>query len=184
MQARSSHVIQDAGILVLSITLAVILVKTGILEDMLVRAQEWRWLGSFLAGIFFVSIFTAAPAAIALVEIFQLNPLFETALFASMGALLGDLVIFRFIKNSVAQDIAYLVKKTKQERFTKIFCLKLFGWLVPFMGALVVASPLPDEIGLAMMGIARMKTRLFITVVFVLDFVGLLIVGLITKGFL
>ena len=64
----------------------------------------------------------------------------------------------------------------------KILHLKFFKWLIPFMGALVVASPLPDEIGLAMMGFSKIRTSLFIPISFLLNFLGILVIGFIAKN--
>lgn len=182
MENKKNNLMRDLGIVILSIIIAVILAKTGILKSLLTSTKEWEILGSLLAGIFFVSIFTVAPAAVVLVEIAQSNSVLLVAFFGGIGALIGDLLIFRFIKDNITEDISYLMKRMKQERFIKIFQLKFFKWLIPFIGALIVASPLPDEIGLAMMGLSKMKTSLFIPISFLLNFAGILIIGLIAKG--
>lgn len=179
---KNNNLIRDLGIIFLSIIIAVVLAKTGILKSLFTSTQEWEILGSLLAGIFFVSVFTVAPAAVVLVEIAQANSVLLVAFFGGIGALIGDLLIFRFIKDNLSEDILYLMKRTKQERFIKIFHLKFFRWLVPFIGALIVASPLPDEIGLAMMGLSKMKTSFFIPVSFLLNFLGILIMGFIAKN--
>jgi hypothetical protein len=173
---------RDLGVVALSIVIAIILAKTGALAGILTSTQEWTVLGSLIAGIFFVSIFTAAPAGVVLFEMAATNSIWEVALFGGIGALIGDLLIFRFIKDSLSEDIHWLIRKTKLERLTSIFRLRLFRWLIPFIGALIVASPFPDEIGLAMMGLSKMKTSVFIPISFALNFLGILTIGLIAKG--
>jgi len=59
--------------------------------------------------------------------------------------------------------------------------LRLFRWSMVLFGALVIASPLPDEIGLAMMGLSKVKTLLFIPISFSLNAFGILIIGLIAR---
>lgn len=183
MNSSQNNLMRDLGIIALSIILAVTLAKTGALQDLLASTQEWQFLGSFLSGIFFVSTFTVAPSAVVLVEIAKASSVWEVALFGGIGALVGDLLIFRFVKDSLAEDINWLMKKTKQERLFSIFRSKFFQWLTPFIGALIVASPLPDEIGLVMMGLSKMKISVFIPVSFILNFLGILAIGLIAKGF-
>jgi len=173
---------RDLGIIALSVVIAIVLVKTGALKSLLASAKEIQFIGSFVAGMFFTSIFTIAPAIVALVEIFQINSLFSVAIFGGLGALVGDLIIFRFVKESLSEDVSYLIQKTKSERFFSIFHLKIFRWLIPFIGALVVASPLPDELGIAMMGLSKMKTSFFIPLSFLLNSFGILIIGLITRA--
>ena len=184
MDGTKNNIMRDLGVIVLSIVIAVILAKTGALASILTSTQEWRLLGSLVAGIFFVSIFTAAPASVVLFEIAAANSVWEVALFGGIGALIGDLLIFRFIKDSLSEDMRWLIRKTKQERIVSVFKLKLFRWLIPFIGALIVASPLPAEIGLAMMGLSKMKTSVFVPISFALNFLGILVMGLIAKGLL
>ena len=173
---------RDLGIIILSIVIAVILVKTGALKSLLTSTQELKFIGSFVAGIFFVSIFTTAPATVVLAETAQSNSIFLVAFLGGVGALVGDLIIFRFIKDRLSEDFLYLIKKSKSERLISIFQLKLFRWLIPFIGALIVASPLPDELGLTMMGLSKMKTSLFLPLSFLLNFLGIMAVGLIAKA--
>ncbi len=172
---------KDLAIIAFSVIIAILIVKTGVLKTILVSTQEMRFMGSFVAGMFFVSIFSAAPATVVLEEIAQSNSVFWVAFFGGIGALVGDLIIFRFIKDRLAEDFLQLIKKTRSERLVSIFRLKLFKWLVPFFGALIVASPLPDELGLAMMGLSKMKTSLFIPLSFFLNSLGILIIGIIAK---
>lgn len=174
---------RDVGIVVLSITVAIILAQTGVLVGILTSTQEWKIFGSLVAGMFFVSAFTAAPAGVVLFEIAAANSIWEVALFGGIGGLIGDLLIFRFIKDSLAEDVCWLIQKTKQERLIGIFHRKLFTWVIPFIGALIVASPLPDEIGLAMMGLSKMKMSIFIPISFALNFLGILIIGFFAQGF-
>lgn len=181
-QNEKNNIMRDLGVVALSIVVATILVKTGALAGILTSTQEWKLLGSLIAGIFFVSIFTAAPAGVILFEIAATNSMWEVALFGGIGALIGDFLIFRFIKDSLSEDIHWLMRKTKYERLVSLFRPKRFKWLVPFVGALIVASPLPDEVGLAMMGLSKMKTTFFIPISFILNFLGILVIGLFAKG--
>jgi hypothetical protein len=178
---RKTAIYKDLGIICLSILIAVILAKTGAIKELLTATKEAEIIGSFLAGIFFTSMFTTAPATVALAEIAQSNSILLVAIFGGLGALLGDLIIFRFIKDHISEDITYLINKSKSKRLVSVFHLRSFKWLVPFLGALVVASPLPDEIGLTMMGLSKMKMALFVPLSFLLNSAGILIIGLIAK---
>ena len=89
---NQNNIIRDLGIVILSILIAIMLAKTGALNEIFTATQESRFLGSFLAGIFFVSIFTAAPAIVVLIEIIKSNSILEVAFFGGIGALIGDLI--------------------------------------------------------------------------------------------
>lgn len=176
------YLMRDAGIVVLSILVAVVLAKTEILKTFLFATQNTEILGSFLSGMFFTSVFTTAPAIVVLAELAQDNSVIIVAFFGALGALLGDLIIFRFIKDYLAEDISYLLQKSGYEKFTEIFRRKFFRWLLSFLGALVIASPLPDELGLAMLGLSKTRTKLFVLISFSFNFIGIFAIGLIAKS--
>ena len=60
---------RDLIIILLTVVLTIVLVRVGTLEQFFSFAEQQIFLGSFIAGIFFTSVFTLAPAAIALGEI-------------------------------------------------------------------------------------------------------------------
>jgi len=175
---------RDLAIIIFSVIIAIIFVKTGIIKSILTSTQEMKIFGSFIAGIFFVSIFTAIPATVVFGEIAQTNSIFLVAIIGGLGALIGDLIIFRFIKDRLSEDLINLLKKTGLKRLVNIFRLRFFRWIIPFIGAIVVASPLPDELGLAMMGLSKMKNSFFIPLSFLLNASGILIICLIAKNVL
>ena len=172
---EENYIIRDVSIVALSIILALVLAKTDILVELLAATQSTRFIGSFLAGMFFVSVFTIAPATLVLAKLTKYYPIWEVALVGGVGALLSDVVIFQFFKESLTRNILSLLPQSRRKRLTGIFKSKLWRWLVPFIGALIVASPLPDELGLAMMGLSRMRLALFIPLSFALNFLGILI---------
>ncbi|MDP3697124.1 MAG: hypothetical protein Q8R55_03765 [Candidatus Taylorbacteria bacterium] len=178
----SNGLMRDVALVILSIFVAIILAKTGVLESLITSTQEVRFIGSFIAGIFFVSVFTAAPATVALGEIARSNSVITVAIIGGLGALIGDLIIFRFVKDRVSEHFNYLIRISGSERFFSIFKLKLFRWIVPFVGALIIASPLPDEIGVTMLGLSKMKNSYFILISLLLNSAGILIIGLIAKA--
>ena len=181
MNNHGNNLVRDLVLVIFSVLVAIILAKTGALKDLITSTQEMRFIGSFIAGIFFVSVFTAAPATVALGEIAQSNSVIVVAILGGLGALIGDLIIFRFVEDRVSEHFSYLIKVSKTERIVSIFKLKLFRWIIPFVGALVIASPLPDEIGVAMLGLSKMKNSYFILLSFLLNSAGILIIGLIAK---
>lgn len=67
----TSDIIQDVGLIGLSIVAAILLARSGVLHQLLSSFSDAWILGAFVAGIFFTSVFTTAPAvaAILLIEI-------------------------------------------------------------------------------------------------------------------
>lgn len=181
---EKKNLFQDAAIVVLSIVIALNLAKTDVLIDILASSRQLRWLGSFVSGIFFTSIFTTAPATVTLGEIAQNGSIWFTALFGGLGAVVGDLVIFRFIRDRIGQDISRLLEhRSGGRRLKHVFRFKFMRWLTFLAGGLIIASPLPDEIGISLLGFSKTKTLFFIPLSFVCNFIGILVVGLAARTF-
>jgi hypothetical protein len=183
MRKFKNHIAKDAFIIVISILLAVLMVKSNILASLFHATEGMRLLGSFFAGIFFTSAFTTPLAIAALGKLAETNSIVGVAAFGALGALLGDMIIFRFVKDSVAEDLEYLMTLSKKDgRMRWIFKLKLFRWISPFIGALIIASPLPDEIGIAILGLSRAKMVHFIPISYLMNFLGIYIIGAIATA--
>ncbi len=156
--------------------------ENGTITSFLTSTREHIILGSFVAGFFFTFAFTTAPAIAVLAEIAQANSIHLVALFGASGALLGDLIIFLFLKDRLREDLSYLMKKTRLKRLFSIFKFKHFRWLTPVVGGLIIASPFPgDELGVSMMGLAKMTTVSFMGISLFFNFLGIVTIGIIAN---
>lgn len=177
------HFLSDIGIIISSLVIAYLLIKTNLMYDVVRLTNGFWYLDSIVAGAFFTSMFTAAPASVALATIAQHSPsIFSVAFFGAVGAVCADLLIFRFIKNNLGNDIFYLIGKEKGTKFKHLFKLKLFRWITFFLGGLVIASPLPDELGLAMLGLSKARTSSLALMSFVFNFLGILAIGIFIRS--
>ncbi|OGG60967.1 hypothetical protein A3C86_00135 [Candidatus Kaiserbacteria bacterium RIFCSPHIGHO2_02_FULL_49_16] len=180
---NGSHILQDVAIVVLSILVAVILVRTNVLANLLASAGEFGILGALIAGMFFTSIFTTAPAMAALGEISLLQGIFGTALIGAVGSVIGDLVIFRFVKDRFSEHIVELIgHESIWRRFHLLFKRRFFRWLTFLAGGIILASPLPDELGIAVLGFSKMRFKYFIALSFTFNFLGIVLIGLVARS--
>ena len=174
---------QDGLIIVLSILLAVVLAKTDSVERLLTATEGAMLLGSFIAGLFFTSVFTTAPAIIALGEIARDNPIWLTALFGAMGSVIGDLIIFQFVRDRLSTHLMELLKHNGVgKRVKALFRFKFFRGLTFLAGGLIIASPLPDELGISLLGFSKIRTSWFIPLSFTFNFLGIVLIGLIANA--
>lgn len=180
---HTKALLQDLLLIGVSIFIAITLTQTNVLIDILTSTKELELLGSFIAGVFFTSIFTTAPAIATLAEISHVNSIVFTALFGALGALIGDLIIFRFVRDKFSQHILELIKFEKPSQKVKaLFKLKIFRWMTFLVGGLIIASPLPDELGISLLGFSKIKMSWFITFSFVFNFIGIVLIGLIARA--
>ena len=172
------HLRQDFYILLASIAVAWAIVHFGAVDTALAYPGLNILLAAFIAGMFFTSVMTTAPAMAVLGALsFHGDPL-VLAVVGGAGAVCGDYLIFAFVRDRLGDDFAYLIKHTGTQRFFKMFHRKTFRWVLPFVGGLIIASPLPDELGLTLLGLARMRTSRFLLLSFAFNSIGILLIAL------
>ncbi len=154
---------------------AVLLSQSGIIESV-VGLLGGTATASFVSGIFFTSVFTVAPASVALAGIAETGSHAAVALWGALGAMLGDLMLFYFIRDKFADDIANSLKPSIVKHVVSSFHFGFLKWLSPLLGAAIIASPLPDEFGLALMGMSKVKTAVLMPVAFVMNAIGIYLI--------
>lgn len=182
-RSRNPGLFKDLGIIALSVVIAIVLVRTDALVSILTRTEELEFWGSFFAGIFFTSIFTTAPAIVTLGEIAQHYPIVLTAFAGAAGAVVGDLIIFRFVRERFSEHLMEVFgTQGGRRRFTHLLKIRSFRWLTFLVGGLIIASPLPDELGVALLGFSKMKISGFIAIAFIFNFIGIIIIGITARS--
>ncbi len=176
------HLIQDAVIIAASVALAWAIVHYSWVEALLAQTGEGVWLASFVAGMFFTSLVTTAPAIAVLGALSLEANLAVVALVGGVGAVLGDYLIFAFVRDRVSQDAAYLLRGPRVRRAPHIFSRRHFRRVLPVVGALIIASPLPDELGLALLGVSRIGVGTFFLISYVMNVAGIVVIGLVARG--
>lgn len=160
----------------LSITAAFYLSQLKEFHFFLLNLGKFGYLGAFIAGILFVSTFTVSTGIVILFVLAEkLSPV-EIGIIAGLGAVIGDITIFSFVKDSLLNEISPIYKRIGGDHLTKVLHTKYFGWTLPVVGAILIASPLPDEIGVSLMGISKMKKYKFMLISFVLNAIGIFLV--------
>jgi hypothetical protein len=168
--------------LLLSVIVFLYFATTPTVANVIESLGNTGYIGAFFAGIFIVSVFTAAPAAVVLFNLANnLHPL-EIALLAGLGGMFGDYVIFRYAKDKVFVELAPLFRKVTTHRITKLYYTPYFMWLTPILGMIFIASPGPDEIGVGLLGLSKIKRWQFLLVTFGLNFGGILLVVLLARA--
>src|SRR3989344_3021360 len=152
----------EAWILIASTLLSVWLLKGDIIGAFITHAAEFEEISSFIAGMFFTSILTTAPAIVALGELGQHIAPWKVALLGGAGAVCGDILIFRFLHSPLSNYIIRAAFNPRARRMGAALEKSALWWIVPLLGAILIASPLPDEIRLLMMGLSGMRLWSFV----------------------
>lgn len=172
---------KNTFILILSLIFLFYITNTNLGQQVIKNISNLGYVGSFITGIFFVSTFTVAPASVVLFKMAELyNPII-IALTAGTGAVIGDYIIFRFLKDNVFNEIKPIFMKLGGTQMSRIISTPYFAWLAPVMGAIIIASPLPDEVGIGLMGISKLKNWQFIIISFTLNSLGIFVITSLAK---
>lgn len=143
-------------------------------QTFLLNLGGYGYIGVFLAGVLFVSTFTVTTGAVILLILAErLSPI-EIGVIAGLGAVLGDFIIFRFIKDNLAREVKSIYEHIDSNHHVeRLLHTKYFSWTLPVIGAIIIATPFPDEIGVSLMGISKMKTYQFVFISFILNAIGI-----------
>lgn len=165
--------------LFVSLVFAILLLQYEDFRAFLIHLGNYGYFGAFIAGFLFVSTFTVSIGSVLLLILTTtLHPI-EIGIIAGLGALIGDLFIFQFIRNKgLADEISHLFKYFGGSKISHLIHTKYFSWSLPVIGALIIASPLPDELGVSLMGISKLKTYQFIIVSYLLNSIGIFLIVL------
>jgi len=155
------------------ILFAIALSRIGPFHDFLTHLGGFGYLGAFLAGILFVWIFTVPTSLLILLTLTEYLSPIEIGLIGGLGAVVGDLIIFKFVRNRLTEELTEIYDNFGGSYIKRIFHSKYFHWTLPIIGAVIIASPFPDELGVSLMGITKMKTAHFIILSFILNSLGI-----------
>lgn len=139
--------------------------------------------GAFAGGIMFASAFTVVSGTIILLSLAHTLPIWQIAITAGFGAIITNYFIFRFVRNDLYDEIKDIYEHFGNRHLTTLLHTKYFHWFMPLLGALIIASPLPDELGISLLGISRMSQKEFIFLSFVLNTLGITAILVIQKLF-
>jgi hypothetical protein len=174
---------KNTFLLIVSLLLFVFLAEHPVIKSAILLIGSFGYFGAFFAGMIFVSIFTVAPASVLLFFLADtLNPIL-VALCAGIGSVVGDYIIFRFLKDSVFDELKPIFLENGGRTLRKLFKTPYFAWLLPFLGAAIIASPLPDEVGISLLGVTKLKDWQFIGLSYLLNSTGIFFVIIAARSF-
>lgn len=150
------------------ILVAFLISKVPGFRELLLKIRDFGYFGAFLAGILFTSTFTVVAGALILIDLAREFPIFPLILCSGLGAVLSDFLVFSFAKNKITGEVEPLYKELesigKKNHLQKLMHTKYFGWTLPVVGAFIMASPLPDELGVSLLGISNIKPVRFLLI--------------------
>ncbi len=167
--------------LFIATVLIVYFLFSGILYEPLHSALVYLgYFGTFLAGVLYPYSFTSVAATAILLIIAKTQDVLYAGLVASVGALLSDLAIFFFVKRSFGDEVQKLSKAPAVQALGRRIPQSIRGPLLVALASVLIASPLPTEIGILLMtSVRKVSTRKFAVIVYVLHVSAIYVILLI-----
>ena len=167
-------------LLFLSIILAYYFFSFLGVSEKIVQLGRLNYLGTFIAGMFFAFGFTA-PFSVGFFLTISSGNIFLLALIAGLGAMVSDLLIFKFIKFSFLDEFQKLKKEkvvVKIKKFSQNHTsLLLRNYLLYIFAGILISSPLPDEIGVSMLaGFSTISMKKLAIIGFILNSFGIFLI--------
>ena len=172
------------ALLVIAIVASYFVFKNPNISGFVSSLGNLGYLGVFIAGLFFTFGFST-PFAIGFFLSLNLGNPFLAAAIGGIGAVVGDLVIFNFVKFSFMEEFTRL-EHEKLIRKAEIILGKEFHgkfkhYLLILLAGIIISSPLPDELGVSLLaGLTHIKQKWLAVVSFIFNTAGILIFILIT----
>jgi hypothetical protein len=134
---------------------------------------------SFLFGALFTFGFST-PIAIGFFVSYAPSNIFLAAIIGGIGAVIADLTIFKMIRFSFMNEFENLKNEKAFIKINRMFRLKLSDriklYLTFIFAGIVIASPLPDEVGVTMLaGLSRINSYTLAILSFIFNSLGIFI---------
>ncbi len=163
-------------ILGITIILAYILFTNVFIIESL-NAENNNYFIVFLAGMLFSFGFTTPFAVGYFVTVNPVNIALAAGI-GGIGAYFSDLIIFKLIKFSFMDEFRRLEHTMPLKKVQTLFHIKLKNklqiYILYIFAGIIIASPLPDEIGVSMLaGLTHIKTGVFTLVSILCNTIGI-----------
>jgi hypothetical protein len=168
-------------ILLVCIIAAYIFFRAGFFKEFVATLNLPTYITILLAGFLFAYGFTAPFAVGFFVLLAPQTNIFIAAPLAGIGALLADLIIFQIVRASFQDEFDKLKLTLLFQKIRSLFDNhlndKLKKYLLWCIAGFLIASPLPDEFGVALIsGFTNINKKIFIMISFLLNTIGVLVI--------
>jgi len=167
-------------LLLFSIIFAYLLFKSRNYQPFHNLLLSFGYLGAFFAGLLYTYGFTAAPATAILLILAKEQNIILAGFIAGLGALIGDLTIFKFIRFVFQDEFKKLSKQRIFNHSKNKIIKKLKKYIIIILAGFIISSPLPDEIGVSLLaGATPISTKIFSIFSYIFNTIGIFIILII-----
>lgn len=168
-------------LLLFSILAAYVFFQAHLFSQIAEKLNAHGYVAIFIAGFLFAYGFTAPIAIGFFISLAPQVNIFLAAPLAGAGALLSDLLIFKFIRTSFQDEFDKLKLTYIFQRIHNLFDNhlgdKIKKYVLWTLAGFLIASPLPDEFGVSLVsGFTMLDKRVFSAIAYVLNTAGIFVI--------
>jgi hypothetical protein len=140
-------------------------------QNIIMMIANIKYVGIFIAGVFFTYSTTTIPALAIFARASQLMNPYLLITIGAFGAMLGDIIIFKYVEKLAIKEIKKVTRYIKKKQiFDKVKIT------VPIVMFIVLSTPLPDEIAAGLAKIPNYSITKFAAISFVSKLVGISVI--------
>ncbi len=127
------------------------------------------YFGTFLAGLLYPYALTSAAGTGILLILAKEQNILLAGVIAGIGALISDLIIFFFVKHGFGTEVQKLSKEPVVRAVSRWIPDSIRLYLLATFACILIASPLPTEIGIMLMtSIRKISIKKFVIIIYAL----------------
>lgn len=168
--------------IIIAITLFYEWMHSQVIHNFLLSLGYW---GTFLWWLFYSYGFTSTSATAVLLILSKDVSLILAIITAWIWALISDIILLKFVKNHLLQELTLLKEETyivKFRNFLKKIFWAPYRYIMPIVAGILIMSPLPTEIGITILASRKnLSMKKFMIIAYILHTTGIAIILLLGK---
>jgi hypothetical protein len=138
------------------------------------------YFGTFLAGLLYPYALTSATGTGILLILAKEQNLLLAGFIAGIGALISDIFLFLFVRHGFSDEVQKLSSETVVRAVSRRIPDSVRVFLLATFAAILIASPLPTEIGMMLLtSIKHISVKKFVVIAYILHASAIFIILLI-----
>jgi len=207
---RTKKKITKDLIFLVSLIFAIYLLRSNLIPQALTYLLPYTLVITFIAGFFFTSFLTVPISMAMLIILAKTSDPLLIALVGGLGAMFGDLLLVKIFRDLVFKEFPLLTLGSTIVRFAvSLYApflennlktldgfiqnpinhnLKFLHsnwirtWILPVLGAAIIASPFPDEIGLVLLGASKIQYYKIALIAYVFNTIGIYLIAVSVRA--
>ncbi|MDO8599944.1 MAG: hypothetical protein Q7R44_00845 [bacterium] len=171
---------KNLTLLTVGLIAGIFLYKSASFQEAVAGLGSFSYASAFLAGLLYDTTFTVSTSVAILLVLAKTMEHIPLVIVATFGAVVGDYIVFKFVKDGLMRELVPIehaleneVGKGRMHYLKHLFHSRYFHWTLPVVAVIMIGTPLPNEVGIGLLGASGIKTKNLLIISFIFNFIGL-----------